>query len=206
MRGRNARAVWTVAHPGAHTRLYCARIMSEPEACGPEVDELARLARLARPPAAFHFSTRQEMEKMEIKGHKWSGRFFPGRVHDGDDVAHDLREVEILRRVDACDSGLDQQLGVGRRDDAADHDRHVADAGPGEAVEHVAHQRDMAARQDRQADDMYALLERGVDDAVGRETDALVDHFHAAVAGAHGDLLGAVRMTVEAGLADQNLD
>ena len=64
----------------------------------------------------------------------------------------------------------------------------------------------MAAREDREADDMHALLEGGVDDALGRQPDALVDHLHAAIAGAHGDLLGAVGMAVEAGLADQHLD
>ncbi len=53
---------------------------------------------------------------------------------------------------------------------------------------------------------MNALLERGIDDALRREPDALVDDFHAAIAGAHGDLLGTVGMTVEAGLADQHLD
>jgi hypothetical protein len=39
-----------------------------------------------------------------------------------------------------------------------------------------------------------------------READALVDDVHAAIAGAHGDLLGAVGMAVEAGLADQHLE
>src|SRR5579883_1506369 len=140
------------------------------------------------------------------KWRKWSGRVLPGRVNDGDDVAHDLRQIEVLWRVHARDAGLPQQLGVGGRNDAADHDGHVADAGPGEAVEHVAHQGDVAARQDRQADDMHALLECGVDDALGRQPDALVDYFHAAVAGPDGDLLGAVGMAVEAGLADQDLD
>ena len=37
----------------------------------------------------------------------------------------------------------------------------------------------------------------------GRQPDALVDHLEAGVAGAHGDLLGAVGVAVEAGLADQ---
>ena len=35
------------------------------------------------------------------------------------------------------------------------------------------------------------------------QADAFVDHFHAAVAGAHGDLFRAVGMAIEAGLADQ---
>ena len=39
----------------------------------------------------------------------------------------------------------------------------------------------------------------------GREADALVDDVHADVARADGDLLGAVGVPVEAGLADEDL-
>ena len=39
--------------------------------------------------------------------------------------------------------------------------------------------------------------------ASAREADAVIDHLHAGIAGARGDLLGAVGMAVEAGLADQ---
>ena len=61
----------------------------------------------------------------------------------------------------------------------------------------------MAARKDRQPDHMRLLLAHGIDDLLGRQPDALIDHLHAGVAGAHRDLLGAVGMAVEAGLADQ---
>ena len=53
---------------------------------------------------------------------------------------------------------------------------------------------------------MHAFLQRRIDDLGGREADAFVDHFHAGIARAHRDLLGAVGMAVEAGLADQELD
>src|SRR5207248_10420667 len=134
------------------------------------------------------------------------GGFLPGTVDHGHDVAHDLREVEVLGRVDARHAGLEQRLGVGRRDDAAHHHRHLADACLRHTVEHVGHQRGVAARQDREADDVHALLEGGIDDAFRREPDAFVDDLHAAVARPHGDLLGAIRMAVQAGLADQDLD
>ena len=45
-----------------------------------------------------------------------------------DDVAHDLREVEVLRRVDRGDAGGLQRRDVGLGDDPADDDRRV-DAG-----------------------------------------------------------------------------
>ncbi len=47
------------------------------------------------------------------------------------------------------------------------------------------------------------LFFRGGDDFVGRETDAVIDHAHAHVAGADGDLFGAVGMTVKTGLGDE---
>src|SRR5689334_6175082 len=61
----------------------------------------------------------------------------------------------------------------------------------------------MRARQDREADDMHALLERCRDDLLRREPDALVRNFETAIGGAHRDLLGPVGMAVEARLADQ---
>ena len=64
----------------------------------------------------------------------------------------------------------------------------------------------MRAGQDRQADHVHALVHRRAGDPRRRQPDALVDHVHAGVAGAHGDLLGAVRVAVEARLADQDLD
>ena len=51
-----------------------------------------------------------------------------------------------------------------------------------------------------------ALVDRGAHDLRRRQADALVDDFHADVAGAHGDLLGAVGVAVEARLADQELE
>ena len=52
---------------------------------------------------------------------------------------------------------------------------------------------------------MHAFLQRGGGDARRRQADAIVDHLEAAVAGAQGDLLGAVGMAIEPGLADQHL-
>ena len=53
---------------------------------------------------------------------------------------------------------------------------------------------------------MHALVDRRARDARRGEADALVDHVHAGIARAHGDLLGAVRVAVEPRLADQDLD
>jgi hypothetical protein len=50
---------------------------------------------------------------------------------------------------------------------------------------------------------MRAFLLRRFDKFSRRRADAGVDHVEPRVAGAHGDLLGAIRMAIEAGLADQ---
>ena len=62
----------------------------------------------------------------------------------------------------------------------------------------------MRAGEDRESDDVDVLLDRRGGDLLRGQPDALVDHLHADVAGADGDLLGAVRVPVEAGLADQD--
>ena len=57
------------------------------------------------------------------------------------------------------------------------------------------------AGQDRQADDVGVLLQRGGDDLLGRLAQAGVDHFHAGVAQRARDDLGAAVVPVEPGLA-----
>src|SRR3954447_14250147 len=61
------------------------------------------------------------------------------------------------------------------------------------------------AAQDRQADDVDAFLQRARGDLRRREADALVDDVHADVARPDRDLLGAVRVAVEARLAAEDL-
>ncbi len=63
----------------------------------------------------------------------------------------------------------------------------------------------MAAGEDREADDMRLLVCRRRNDLGRGQADALVVEIHAAVAGAGGDLFGAVGMAVKAGLAHQEL-
>src|SRR4051794_27582738 len=121
-----------------------------------------------------------------------------------DDVAHHLRHLEVLRRVDACDALLEQSLLVRHRDDPADDHGHVH-AGLLELADHVRDQLHVRAGEDRQADHVNAFVDRRLGDLRRRQPDALVDHVEAGVAGAHGDLLGAVGVPVEPGLADQDL-
>src|SRR5271163_748603 len=63
----------------------------------------------------------------------------------------------------------------------------------------------MGPRQDRQADAVDARF-GSLDNLRWSEPDAVVDDIHARVRRARRDLLGAVRMAVEAGLANQEPD
>ncbi len=101
--------------------------------------------------------------------------------------------------------GLTHRGHVRFRDDPAEHDRHVVEAGLAQAVDHVRHRGQVRAGKDRQPDDVYVLLDRGVDDLARREPDAGVDDLEAGVSGPHRDLLGTVGVAVQAGLADQEL-
>src|SRR5208337_3312604 len=53
---------------------------------------------------------------------------------------------------------------------------------------------------------MNSLVARTLHDLCGCEADPLVHHLHPDIAGLDGDLLGAVAVTVEAGLAHQDLE
>src|SRR5947207_14124711 len=125
-------------------------------------------------------------------------------ANERDDPVHDVGEFVVLGREHARDATLQQHRLVVRRDDAADDDRDVAGPGRAQAVHHVRHDLEMRTGQHGKPDDVHALLHRGRDDLLGREPDALVDHLEPGVAGADGDLLGAVGMAVQPRFPDQD--
>src|SRR3954447_19046529 len=97
--------------------------------------------------------------------------------HELDDIPHDLRQLEVLRRVDARHAGVEQRLLVGGRDDPAHHHRHVG-AGLTQLGQDARDQLAVGAREDREADYVHALLYGRRGDPRGREPDALVDDVH----------------------------
>ena len=121
------------------------------------------------------------------------------------DLPHDPVDVEVLGRVDAGHARPAHRLGVGRRDDAADHDRSLT-ALAAEQLHDARHQLPVRAREDREPDHVDVLLHGRAGDLLGGEADALVDDLHAGVARPHRDLLGAVGVPVEAGFAHQDPD
>src|SRR4051812_43453593 len=72
-----------------------------------------------------------------------------------DDVAHDLRELEVLRRVDARDTRFEQRPLVRRRDDPAHHYGDVGASLP-QLVHDARNQLAVRAGQDREPDDVDA--------------------------------------------------
>ena len=80
----------------------------------------------------------------------------------------------------------------------------MAEAGRAHERQNLVRHRQMRSRQDRQADAIDTVL-GALDDLLRGEPNAVVDHVHAGVGGAHRDLFGAVGMAVEAGFADEEL-
>src|ERR1700733_257621 len=119
-----------------------------------------------------------------------------------DDRVEDAVNLKILWRVNRRDARGLQSPHVGGRNDAADNERHVFEAGRAQEMQHLLSERDMRAGEDRQADAMDARFGR-LDNFGRGEPDAVVNDVHAGVRGARRDLLRAIGMAIEARLADK---
>ena len=90
--------------------------------------------------------------------------------------------------------------------DAADHDQHVVQPLLLQQLHHARTDVHVRAGQDRQADHVGVLLQRGGDDLLGRLAQAGVDDLHAGVAQRARDHLRAAVVPVEPGLGDDDSD
>src|SRR5438552_2265303 len=73
-------------------------------------------------------------------------------------------------------------------------------------LEDSRHEGHVRAGEDRDADGVRVLLDRGFDDLLGRLVEPGVDHLHAGVAKRAGDDLGTAIVPIEARLGDNNAD
>ena len=89
---------------------------------------------------------------------------------------------------------------------AADDDEHVLGAVVAQQVEDARDERHVRAGEDRDADGVGVLLDRGLDDLLGRLVQARVDDLHAGVAQRARDDLRAAVVPVEARLRDDDAD
>src|SRR5262249_4954915 len=108
------------------------------------------------------------------------------------------------RREHLGDAQPLQLRDVVARDRAPDDDQHVVRAALAEQVEDAGHERHVGAREDRDPNRVGVLLDRGLDDLLGRLVEARVDHLHACVAQRAGDDLRAAVVPVEARLRDHD--
>ena len=69
----------------------------------------------------------------------------PGLFDQFRHIGHDLRDLEVLRRVDAGDAHLLQRAGVFWRDDAADDNRDIAETGGAQFRNRLADEIEVAA-------------------------------------------------------------
>src|SRR6478609_9429440 len=119
-------------------------------------------------------------------------------VHDrlgGGAGGEDLRDTRV-------EQGRDVTVG----DDAAAEHEDVRGVARGEQLDHAREERVVGAGQDRQADDVGVLLDRRLDDLLGRLVQAGVDDLHARVAKRAGDDLGPAVVAIEARLRDDDAD
>src|SRR5690606_10104683 len=126
-------------------------------------------------------------------------------AHELDELLHDRRELEVLRRVHARDAHLLQRFRVGVRNDAAHDDGDLIEPHLAHALEGLADELEVRARENREAHEVNAFVGSGARELGRRRADAVVDDLEARIACAKRDLLGAVRVTVETGLADEHL-
>src|SRR5512135_2152099 len=129
-----------------------------------------------------------------------SSDFLRGRladeVHEGlrrGPGQEDLPDAHPLERRDVL-------LG----DDAAGDDEDVLAAALLQELQDLREERVVGAREDREADDVHVLLDRGRRDLLGRLAQPRVDDLHAGVAQRARDDLGAPVVAVEARLGDQD--
>ena len=89
-------------------------------------------------------------------------------------------------------------------DDPAAEDGDVRGVALGQEVDEGAEERHVRPGEDREADQVGVLLDRGLHDLLGRLVEAGVDDLVPGVAERAGHDLGAAVVTVEAGLADHD--
>ncbi len=99
-----------------------------------------------------------------------------------------------------------QLFGVVLGNRSAHHHDHVLDAVLAQELEDARHERHVRAGEDRDADGVSVLLDRGLDDLLRRLMKARVDHLHAGIAERAGDDLRAAVVPVEPRLGDDDSD
>ena len=126
-----------------------------------------------------------------------------GFFHQVHEIIHDDIEVEILGRVDAGHAELFQDEGIILGDDAAHDNGDVPQPRLAQAVHDIAHQGNVAAGENREANEGDFFLFRGGHYLFRGEANAVIGDVQPAIGGAHGDLLGAIGMAIEAGLGHE---
>jgi len=115
-----------------------------------------------------------------------------------DGIARGLAEADP-ERIDWL-----QLVGVVLRDRPAHDDEDVVRAVRAQAVHDPGHERHVRTREDRDADRVRVLLDRGLDDLLRRLVETRVDDLHAGVPQGPRDDLRAAVVTVQSGLGDHH--
>ena len=137
---------------------------------------------------------------------QWRQRI--GAMHAGvpvSDVAHDVVRVGAGPEQFA-DALTEQRIHVVTGDDATAREQPVSDAALAHESEDLREYRHVRTREHRERHHVDVLLDRGLDDLLGRLVESGVDHLHAAVAERGGHDLGATVVPIKPGLTHQHAD
>ena len=107
------------------------------------------------------------------------------------------------RSENRADARLDERRALVFRNDAADHQADMTEAGLAQRIHELRHD-EMVGRQRADADDIDVFFHRQLDHAGDRLPRRRVDDLHAGIAQIGGDDAAAAIMPVEPDLGDQD--
>src|SRR5262245_30514045 len=158
-------------------------------------------------PAASHWAIHfgSSPSSAGFSGNAMRKVYLNSRARVGVDEIDDLLHRRAGKE-DAFDADGGELGNVDVRNDPADHHEHIVQPLLLEEIHEPRRDVIVRAGEDRQADDVGVLLQRGRHDLLGCLAKAGIDDFHPGIAQRPGDDLGAAIMTIETGLGNDDAE
>src|SRR5690606_19217602 len=135
------------------------------EACGASARSCERSSTMRGSASERRFSTSEIAVAIALRSRLTiaaaSSRSDMVGAHELDELLHDRRELEVLRRVHARDAHLLQRFRVGVRNDAAHDDGDLIEPHLAHALEGLADELEVRARENREAHEVNAFVGSG---------------------------------------------
>src|SRR5262245_16586528 len=156
-------------------------------------------------PAASHWAIHfgSSPSSAGFSGNAMRKVYLNSRARVGVDEIDDLLHRRAGKE-DAFDADGGEFGNVDVRNDSANHDEHIVEPLLLEEIHETRRDVIVGAGEDRQADDVGVLLQRGRHDLLGGLAKTRVDDFHPSIAQRPGNDLGAAVVTIETGLGNDD--